>query len=169
MNKERMKKLADFVETVPHCMDMSKHEHSAKEIGGVSFVFNMVDVFESRAGWSKSPNCGTRGCLLGSVLCLKDIDEYGEVRSPDKVYILDVFEEVEEWLGISDNEAETLFEPEPHELRQHDIDEEYDYNKITPQQAAEAVRKAINHGPGFDNRIWNHLPEPEYDSYDYEN
>ena len=163
MNKDRMERLANFVETVPHCMDQSEHEHSAKKIGGTSFVFNMSDVFESLSGWSNSPNCGTRGCLLGSALCLKDMDEHGEIRLPNDDFEIDVFEEGEEWLDISKEESEVLFDPEPHSLRQRDISENYNYNKITPQQAAEAVRKAINHGPGFDNRVWDHLPEPEYD------
>ena len=169
MNTERMNQLADFVETVPHCVDKSDHNHVAKEVEDISFVFNMMDIYESREGWSNAPDCGTRGCLLGSVLILKDIEDgKPTMRSPENVFALDAFKEAEEWLDVSEEEAETLFEPEPYELRIQSFYDNYNYNEITPQQVAEAVRKAIKHGPGFDHRIWDHLPEPKYDIEDYE-
>jgi len=122
-----LRELADVVEALPHYTKPYVCYGPADPFDAEGF--NMVD-------WVADRQCGTACCLAGWAVALwSDEEEYEKWDS--------IFDQARDLLGLSDAEAQELFDPEMAHLEACLTE----LGRITPKQAADCLRLVANHHP----------------------
>lgn len=135
MNVDRMNKLADYIESMPHFTD-----HPGDNVD----VFNLSTWLSDRYH-----NCGTAGCIGGwaKIMAAKDLGVSHDSSEANSRY----------WLNLTRQEAEDLFFPQTAEWGGLDWDD------VKPKEAAEVIRlaaKGMRVRNAF-NLVMNDLPRPK--------
>ncbi len=133
-NKERLLKLADFLET--------RAKPSRFDISVIAIANE--DVSEAELIRPKEGFCGTAACAIGHCpVAFPHVFKYsryaGSILVVNKNTIQEDFEAVEDYFGIDDYESDLLFGPYAYdeEIRKAGV------RTVTPKRVAKRIRKFV--------------------------